>query len=357
MKLIILKITLFTTLLIGGHSVTFAQAPQQPPPAIIPEAFRAQEPATPAQEMRNLVRDISKYARKFSLNFSIITSGGLEILEKEDAVDTTKTSPATTYMRSIDGINIQGLNFHPPLAGKGSNSINTDKKTQANMIRLANIAKQRGLKVFVTDFGDNIKTIQESYNLNLPKGFVNFTAKNSGTEYIFNNIPTTPFRPVNENSKNIVGLKSIQNYLYLIDSSKFDRQQDFVIALGNTNFDAVVVDVFHNGRKPFTKAAIQGMKFKKLGARRLVFAYMNIGVADNYRYYWKNNWVEGEPPFISGPSPGNPDKFYVEYWRSGWRNIITGNTKSYIYGIVKQGFDGVIIDGLDSFKFFESGGN
>jgi endo-alpha-1,4-polygalactosaminidase (GH114 family) len=341
----------------GSHSNTSAQAPQQPPTAIIPDVFQTQEPATPAQEMRKLVRDISKYARKFNSKFSIITSGGLEILEKEDAVDTTKKSPASTYMRSIDGINIQGLNFHPPQEGKGQNKINTEKKIHTNMVRLANIAKRRGLKIFVTDFGANVKMIQESYNLNLAKGFVTFTAKNAGAEYIFNAIPTTPFRPVNENPKNIVGLKSVKNYLYLIDSSEFDRQQDFVIALGNTNFDAVVVDVFHNGRKPFSKAAIRGMKFKKLGARRLVFAYMNIGVAENYRYYWKNNWIEGEPAFISAPNRGNPDKFFVEYWRPGWRNIITGNTKSYIYGIVTQGFDGVILDGLDSFKFFESGGN
>ena len=111
MKLIILKITIFTSLLTGGHTVTFAQAPQQPPAAIIPEALIAQEPATPAQEMRNLVRDISKYARKFNRNFLVIASGGLEILEKEDLVDTTKTSPAKTYMRSLDGINIQGLNL------------------------------------------------------------------------------------------------------------------------------------------------------------------------------------------------------------------------------------------------------
>ena len=98
------------------------------------------------------------------------------------------------------------------------------------------------------------------------------------------------------------------------------------------------------------------MKFKKLGARRLVFAYMNIGAAENYRYYWRDNWREGEPSFISESIPSNPDKHYVKYWQAGWRRIITGNTNSYIYGIIKQGFDGVILGGLNSFKFFESGG-
>ena len=34
---------------------------------------------------------------------------------------------------------------------------------------------------------------------------------------------------------------------------------------------------------------------------------------------------------------------------------ITGKPKSYVYGIFKQGFDGVLIDGIDAYKFFEAG--
>ena len=95
--------------------------------------------------MRNLVRDISRYARRINRNFGIITQGGLAVLEKEDPVDTTQKSPATTYIKSIDGINILGLNFHPPL--KGKNKIITDKKEKKNLLRLADIGKKRGLKI------------------------------------------------------------------------------------------------------------------------------------------------------------------------------------------------------------------
>ncbi len=35
--------------------------------------------------------------------------------------------------------------------------------------------------------------------------------------------------------------------------------------------------------------------------------------------------------------------------------MTTGNTNSYLYGIVAQGFDGVILDGLDTVKFLEAG--
>ena len=332
---------------------TLAQTPPPTPAPAIPGQPQAQEPVDPAQAMRNMVRDISKYARRFNRNFAVVTQGGLELIEKVDPIDSTKRAPASTYMRSLDGVSIQGLNFRPPIEGK--EEIKTDPKVQEQLIRLADLAKRRGLKVFVTDYGANAKTTEESIKMNTAKGFVPFAADRSGFNYIFDKIPSFPRRPINENPKNIVGLSGVQNILFLTDSSQFDRQQDFVIALSNTNFDAVVVDVFHKGRRAFTKNAIQGMKFKKLGARRMVFAYMNIGTAESYRYYWKDNWQEGEPEFITAPTVGNPDKFYIQYWHPGWRQIITGNTKSYLYGIVSQGYDGVLLDGLDSFKFYEGG--
>ena len=350
-KCIILKLTLLIAIELQGTA--FAQAPQQPPTASDPAIKKLASQIEPAQEMRNLVRDISKYARGLNRNFGIIAQGGLDILEKEDPIDITQKSPAVTYIKSIDGISILGLNYHPPQKIKGK--INTDKKTKQNLLRLANIGKQRGLKIFVTDFSENIKIAEKSYNLNLTNGFIPFTAKSVGTDYSFSNLTNILSRPINENPKNITGLKTVQNFLYLTDTSNFDRQQDFVIALSNTNYDIIIVDVFHKGRTHFNKAAVQGMKFKKLGARRVVYAYMNLGEAENHRYYWQENWGEGNPAFIAENVPANPDKHYVEYWQAGWRRIITGNTNSYIYGIIKQGFDGVVLGGLDTFKFFESG--
>lgn len=331
-----------------------AQAPQQPPITALPETPEGQEQAEPSEAMRSLIRDISRYARRYNRYFTIVTQGGLEILEKTDQVDATRSSPANTYIRSIDGINIRGLNYHPPFDGK--KEIETERKSKENMLRLANIAQKRGLKIFVTDYYANLKIAQKAYRFNLSKGFIPFTAESLGSDYTFDKIPTFPSRPINENPKNMIGLKSVKNFVQLTDSANYDRQQDFVIALSNTNFDVVIVDVFHKGRQPFKKAAIQGMKFKKLGARRLVFAYMNIGAAESYRYYWKDRWKEGQPTFISSATPGNPDKYYVEFWRPSWRKIITGNTSSYIYGIIKQGFDGVLLGGVDNYKFFDSGG-
>ena len=121
----------------------------------------------------------------------------------------------------------------------------------------------------------------------------------------------------------------------------------------HNGFDAVVVDVYHRGRSPFQRIHVRGMKFKKLGARRLALAYMNVGQADSSRYYWKPGWREGRPSFLGSPVLGEPDNHYVQYWNPAWKNIIAGDTKSYTYGIIAQGYDGVVIDGVDSYLFFE----
>ena len=145
------------------------------------------------------------------------------------------------------------------------------------------------------------------------------------------------------------------DFLALDDTSGFGRQDEFVLEMHDTNFDMLIVDVFH-GRKPLTKRAVETLKFKKVGGRRLVLAQLDIGSAASFLYYWQPKWREGSPLWISAPVREDPDRYRVEFWRPEWQRIITGDTESYVYGIIDLGFDGGILGGLDSYRFFESGG-
>ena len=194
---------------------------------------------------------------------------------------------------------------------------------------------------------------QEAFKLNQTKGFIPFAT--SSPRFNYNRIPSFPRRPFRENPNNVTGLNMAKNFLYFSDSSSYDNQNEFVTALSGTNFDAVIIDVFHRGRRPFTKRHIHSMKFKNLGAKRLVLAYINIGHAESFRYYFKSGWQEGNPPFLGAPVADDPDKYYVQYWHPEWQKLMMGTIKSYAYGIVTQGFDGVVIDGVDAYVFFEDG--
>jgi cysteinyl-tRNA synthetase, unknown class len=122
-------------------------------------------------------------------------------------------------------------------------------------------------------------------------------------------------------------------------------------------YDAFVIDYSRNGRhkSAFTPAEIAQMKVKPDGSKRTVLAYMSIGEAESYRYYWK--WWWGDLWFIPNPltAPAWRGKlngewggnYAVRYWDPAWQAIILGDG-GYLDRIVKAGFDGVWLDKVDS---------
>ncbi len=257
--------------------------------------------------------------------------------------------PARTYIRSIDGVLQEAMFFGKPIFGKP----NTNKESQEQTLKLAEQAQKSGLKVFTMDFARTPAVIDKALRMNAAKKFIPFVAPAKGRD--LNSLPPYPKRPVNENPNSIVSLSTVRNFLRIGDSAAFGRQDEFTLKIHETNYDLVIVDVFH-GRSPLSKQAVETLKYKKIGGRRKVLAYMDIGSASSYLYYWKPYWREGSPLWISAPVRGDPDRFYVEYWNPEWQKIITGDTKSYVYGAIDLGFDGVVLGGLDAYRYFETGG-
>jgi len=57
-------------------------------------------------------------------------------------------------------------------------------------------------------------------------------------------------------------------------------------------------------------------------ANKLVLAYIDIGEAESYRYYWKKGWKIGDPDFIAGLDPDLwEDNFPVAFWQKEWQDI------------------------------------
>jgi cysteinyl-tRNA synthetase len=52
----------------------------------------------------------------------------------------------------------------------------------------------------------------------------------------------------------------------------------------------------------------------------------------------------------------NPEwegNYKVKYWEKEWQDIIFGNEDSYLQKILDAGFDGVYLDIIDAFEYFE----
>ena len=105
------------------------------------------------------------------------------------------------------------------------------------------MGKKRGLQIWVSDYAPNKQIAKDIIILNKANGFIPF-ATNSD-DNIFNSIPSFSPQPIDVNPKNVTGLKIASNFLYLTDSSNFDKQEDFVLALSNTNYDAVTNPKIH----------------------------------------------------------------------------------------------------------------
>jgi dipeptidyl aminopeptidase/acylaminoacyl peptidase len=90
-----------------------------------------------------------------------------------------------------------------------------------------------------------------------------------------------------------VSLNSVNDFVYQL-------QNIDLTAIGNTKFDLVIIDYSQDGsdENRFTAEQISALK-NSPGGPKLVLAYMSIGEAENYRWYWDNKW--------DADNDGNPD--------------------------------------------------
>ena len=304
------------------------------------------------EKMRQFVQSVSEYGRRIKPNFIIIAKDGLDLLIRRDISDDTKKTPARTYMRAIDGIMQEGL-FFADAYGDRPFGAPPPIEIQTEMLSLADHAKKNGLKVLALDFGKGKKVVDEALKLSNERGYLSLSSDVSSAD--ISKLPAYPSRPPNENPKSILSLSMIQNYATIRNSASYGLQSQFALKMHDTNYDALLVDVYH-GSTPLSRQAVETLKYKKMGARRMVLAYMNIGHAASYHYYWNTNWTTSPPRWLNEPVRSDPDHYNVKFWQQDWQDIISGSPNSYIYGIISQGFDGVVIDGVNAYKFYEGDG-
>jgi cysteinyl-tRNA synthetase, unknown class len=301
------------------------------------------------EEMRLFIQTIAKNARRRNPNFVIVVENALGLLTKTDRVDEELAMPARTYSRSIDGVLEVGLFYGTPFYGKPYD----EPKVQAVQLGFAKRAQNEALPVFVLDKADQPEAVNAGRQQSLERRYVYASIPSSEIETA--TLPDYPARPFDENPGSVMSLGSVKNYAVIGNSAAYGREDEYAMRMHKTNYDMLIVDVFH-GRSPLSKQAVQTLKYKNTGAKRLVLARVNIGTAASYHYYWKSHWAPGSPMWIGAPLNQDPDRYFVEYWRPEWQRVITGGTQSFMYGIIAQGYDGVVLSDADVVDVFDAGG-
>lgn len=121
-------------------------------------------------------------------------------------------------------------------------------------------------------------------------------------------------------------------------------------------FDLVVVDhaISANRRflRQFTADEVRQMKTRTDGGPRILLAYLSIGEAERYRFYWNQDWYQPEtrPPWLGEVNPRWDGNFPVQFWHPDWQTLIFGRPDAYLERIMAAGFDGIYLDRADVYS-------
>lgn len=294
------------------------------------------------QEMRDFVIGISQYAKSINPNFNIIPQNGIELVSSNGDIS---GQPHLDYLNAIDANGQEDLFF-----GYDEDDIATTAQDNAYLRELLDVSKDAGNVILVTDYCFTQSKVENSYTQNLNSGYVSFAAN----ERELNSIPTFPSPIHQENANEITQISQVKNFLYLINPSNFNTKNEFINAVVSTNYDLLIMDLYFTDGTAFTQNEINQLKNKANGGKRLVISYMSIGEAENYRYYWQNNWNNNPPEWLDAENPNWAGNYKVKYWNQDWQNIIFGNENSYLKKIVDANFDGVYLDIIDAFEYYEN---
>jgi cysteinyl-tRNA synthetase len=158
-----------------------------------------------------------------------------------------------------------------------------------------------------------------------------------------------------------IGAYEIQYQAFLPLTQSTTRVNDFLYqlqnldldAVGDTAYDLVVMDYSAEGddESAYSSSQIAALK-NSPGGSKIALAYMSIGEAEDYRFYWQDGWEPGNPSWLDEENPDWEGNYKVHYWDSGWQAIIF----EYIDRLLAAGFDGAYLDIIDGYEYYQDKG-
>lgn len=145
---------------------------------------------------------------------------------------------------------------------------------------------------------------------------------------------------------------------YVLQADRLaDNRAEVVQKLAACGRDVVVLDANYNTGDGgnWTRQELQTIRSGQEGRR--VVAYVSIGEAEDYRSYWQKSWDANKdgrpdaaaPKFLNIENPDWKGNYRVRYWQAEWQQIML----PAVDRVVAQGFDGIYLDIVDAFEFYE----
>mgnify|MGYP000000839527 FL=1 len=241
--------------------------------------------------------------------------------------------------------------FEPLVGGRSAEYLKSIDAVVVNnhfcqKLPLNPVIVQNGIKAFSVDLCPDGRTFDRAISASLKEKipFYGFLSSNKA----FRKIAAQPI--IKENAENIFDLKSAQNISFLLKDNLYADKNDFIEAVRASNYDVVVIEPYFRQRQPFTPEEINAMKYKKNGTRRQLLARFSVTEAKDTDYYWNNSWKIGSPDWLVRASFVEPRGVITRYWDNEWKNYMS----RYFQGIIKSGYDGAFLTGLENHRYFEN---
>ena len=115
----------------------------------------------------------------------------------------------------------------------------------------------------------------------------------------------------------------------------------------DTSFELIVMDYSQDGTDgtKFTPSEVNQI----INSGKKAVSYISIGEAEDYRYYWQSSWYSNPPPWLGTENPDWAGNYKVNFWDAQWQSIVF----SYIDTIIQQGFDGIYMDIIDAWYYWQ----
>lgn len=292
-------------------------------------------------EMRKFVEKISETGRAWHPGFIVVPQNGLALLSSDG---TPQGIAESAYISAIDGVGQEELWY----GYDGKDDEDSPEPEHTEMLNMCLFARNHALKVLVTDYAIADEKIDNSYAKNFENGFISFAADHRELD----NIPSNPNAPYNA-QYTINSFSNANNFLYLINPSYYQTKEDFIHALEVAQYDVYIIDLYFDQDNRLDTADLNRIRRGSGAQNRKILCYMSIGEAERYRWYWRPYWNATPPSFLVAEDPYWPDNFSVRYWDPNWQAIICGQGDSYLRRIVNAGFDGVYLDLVSQYEYFE----
>jgi cysteinyl-tRNA synthetase len=217
------------------------------------------------------------------------------------------------------------------------------------MLGFLDRAEAYGVEVLVTDYCTTPAHVDDSYARNAERGYVSFAADRD-----LASVPSYPATPPGVHSGDVEEFSAVRSFLYVLDPWGFDSREAYLDALRGSDHDLLIIDSYApeegaDGVTALSAAEVASLGEKARGGARPVVAYLSIGEAEDYRPYWDASWDRDPPDWLDRENGEWPGNYKVRYWMAPWQEIVLAQLDA----ITAAGFDGVYLDIIDAFEYYE----